>query len=173
MLWLLTLILTTSIANPILQDLDDYITADDSATNNLDVLSSSNLETTAVGITQGECMSDTFSDKIDDNLVVYRRDKGYCRSSLSQQDYGYNSPLQGYRTTPSAPAEKNPYDKVKYDSSDNVCTEKEHPIPVTCGGPERLSDNGPHNIAWSPYVINCIPGKFPLLVVALNGNLIN
>lgn len=169
MLWLLTLFLTISIANPILQDSDNYISADDSATNNLDVPSSSNAKTTALEITQGECTSDTFSDNIDDNLVVYRRDKGYCRSSLSQQDY---DPPQGYRTTPSAPAEKNPYDKVKYDSSDTVCTEEEHPIPVTCGGPERLSNNGPHNIAWSPYVINCIPGKFPLLVVALNGNLI-
>lgn len=160
MLWLFPIFLTLSIAKPILQDLDEYITADDSATTSLGIPLSSNVDTNAAEITQDECTSDAFFDTTDEKPVVYRRDKDYCRSSSSQQDYGYDSPPQGYRTTPSAPAEKNPYDKVKYDSSDNVCTEKEHSIPVTCGGPERLSNNGPHDIAWSPYVINCIPGKF-------------
>lgn len=166
MLWDFMIFLAITIASPILPDSNEYITVDDSSTNNLDIpwtgtrdMPWTNNPDIAMveNAPQGDCTSNAFPDNEDDNLVIHRRSDGFCRPP---QVYRYDDIPSGDRTTPSEPAKKNPYEKVRYDSSDDVCIEKEHPIPVTCGGPERLSGNVLHNIAWSPYVANCIPGKF-------------
>lgn len=147
MFWLFTIFLTIVIANPILQDPDELTVLDDSSTNSPNLVFIENSP-------QVKCLSnaltdDNFSSNTgDDNAAIYRR-AGYCPAD--------DVPIpKGQTTNPGGIPADNPYGKA---SNDSPCL-KENPVLVTCGGPESLGLREPHNIEWSPYVANCIVGKF-------------
>lgn len=153
--WPFLTMLTIAFANPLSQNLNELALIDDSI---IDSLYTNTLDAVVPGNpTQPQCNPRISSDDTEDNTIrIYRRHHhDYC-----EQVKDDNLP-PGPRTTPDEPAENNPYKGVRYDDDENVCTLQGHRIPVTCGGPEMLDETA--NPEWSPYVVNCLPGKFVIL----------
>lgn len=158
MRWLFLTLLTIDFANPLSQNLNELASIDDGI---IDSLYTNTLDTVVPeNPAQPQCIPRISPDDTEDNTFrFYRRHhRDYC-----EQVKDDNLP-PGPRTTPDEPAENNPYKGVRYDDDKNVCTLRGHRIQATCGGPEILhSEFDTANPEWTPYVVNCLPGKFVFL----------